>query len=40
MDLAETTQQFIDADNEFHRIITSAAGNTTLASLIQSLSGA
>lgn len=39
MDVAETTQQFIDADNEFHRIITAAAGNATLASLIQSLSG-
>ena len=39
MDRAESTQQFIDSDNEFHRIITSAAGNATLASLIQSLSG-
>ncbi len=39
MDIAETTQQFIDEDNEFHRIITSAAGNATLASLVQSLSG-
>ncbi len=39
MDLAETTQQFIDADNAFHRIITSAADNATLASLVQSLSG-
>jgi len=39
MDRAESTQQFIDADNEFHRIIVSATGNSTLASLIQSLSG-
>src|SRR5579863_2730701 len=39
MDGAESTQQFIDSDNEFHRIIVSASGNATLASLIQSLSG-
>ena len=39
MDAAETTQAFIDADNEFHRIIVAAAGNATLASLIQNLSG-
>jgi GntR family transcriptional repressor for pyruvate dehydrogenase complex len=39
MDQAESTQAFIDADTEFHRIIVSASGNATLASLIQSLSG-
>jgi DNA-binding FadR family transcriptional regulator len=39
MEVGQSTQQFIDADTEFHRIITSASGNATLASLIQSLSG-
>lgn len=39
MDSAETTQAFIGADTEFHRIIVSASGNATLASLIQNLSG-
>jgi GntR family transcriptional repressor for pyruvate dehydrogenase complex len=39
MDEAETTQAFIDADTEFHRVIVQAAGNSTLASLIQNLSG-
>lgn len=39
MDEAESTQAFIDADTEFHRIIVSASGNATLASLIQNLSG-
>jgi DNA-binding FadR family transcriptional regulator len=39
MEVAESTQEFIDADTEFHRVITSASGNATLASLIQSLSG-
>jgi GntR family transcriptional repressor for pyruvate dehydrogenase complex len=39
MEVAETTQAFIDADGEFHRIIVLAAGNATLASLIQNLSG-
>ena len=39
MDVAETTQAFIAADEEFHRIIVTASGNTTLASLIQNLSG-
>jgi GntR family transcriptional repressor for pyruvate dehydrogenase complex len=39
MDAAETTQAFISADSEFHRIIVSASGNSTLASLIQNLSG-
>ncbi len=39
MDAAETTQAFIAADEEFHRIIVTASGNSTLASLIQNLSG-
>ena len=39
MDDARTMQEFIDADAEFHRIIVQAAGNATLASLIQNLSG-
>jgi GntR family transcriptional regulator, transcriptional repressor for pyruvate dehydrogenase complex len=39
MDGAETTEEFIDADSEFHRIIVGAAGNATLASVIQNLSG-
>ena len=39
MDAAETTQAFIAADEEFHRIIITASGNSTLASLIQNLSG-
>jgi GntR family transcriptional repressor for pyruvate dehydrogenase complex len=39
MDAADTTQAFIAADQEFHRIIAAASGNTTLASLIQNLSG-
>jgi len=39
MDAAETMQAFIDTDIEFHRIIVSACGNATLASLIQNLSG-
>jgi GntR family transcriptional regulator, transcriptional repressor for pyruvate dehydrogenase complex len=39
MDSAETSQAFIAADTEFHRIIVSASGNATLASLIQNLSG-
>jgi len=39
MDEAGSTQAFIDADTEFHRIIVSASGNATLASLIQTLSG-
>jgi GntR family transcriptional regulator, transcriptional repressor for pyruvate dehydrogenase complex len=38
MDAAETTQAFIAADEEFHRIIVAASGNATLASLIQNLS--
>jgi GntR family transcriptional repressor for pyruvate dehydrogenase complex len=39
MDAAETTQAFIDADVDFHRVIVNACGNATLASLIQNLSG-
>ena len=39
MDAAETTQAFIAVDEEFHRIIVMASGNSTLASLIQNLSG-
>jgi GntR family transcriptional repressor for pyruvate dehydrogenase complex len=38
MDAAETTEAFIEADADFHGIIVQATGNTTLASLIQSLS--
>jgi len=36
---ATSVSAFIDADMEFHRIIVAAAGNATLASLIQGLSG-
>ena len=39
MDEADSTQAFIDADTEFHRIIVTASGNATLASVIQNLSG-
>jgi GntR family transcriptional repressor for pyruvate dehydrogenase complex len=39
MDVAETNQAFIAADQEFHRVIVVASGNSTLASLIQNLSG-
>jgi GntR family transcriptional repressor for pyruvate dehydrogenase complex len=39
MDTADTTQAFIDADVDFHRVIVNACGNATLASLIQNLSG-
>ena len=39
MNEAETNQDFIDADTEFHRIIVGAAGNATLASIILNLSG-
>ena len=39
MDEATSTQAFIAADAEFHRIIAAASGNATLASLIQNLSG-
>jgi GntR family transcriptional repressor for pyruvate dehydrogenase complex len=36
---ATSVAAFIDADMEFHRIIVDAAGNATLASLIQGFSG-
>lgn len=39
MEEADSNQAFIDADTEFHRIIVTASGNTTLASVIQNLSG-
>jgi GntR family transcriptional repressor for pyruvate dehydrogenase complex len=39
MDAAETKEGFMAADEEFHRIIVTASGNSTLASLIQNLSG-
>ena len=39
MDTADTTQAFIDADVDFHRVIVNACGNATLASLIQNLVG-
>ena len=39
MEAAESTQAFIAADAEFHGIIVAASGNSTLASLIQNLSG-
>jgi GntR family transcriptional regulator, transcriptional repressor for pyruvate dehydrogenase complex len=39
MEQAASTQAFIDADNDFHRVIVTAAGNATLASLILNLSG-
>jgi GntR family transcriptional regulator, transcriptional repressor for pyruvate dehydrogenase complex len=39
MDVAETMQGFVAADQEFHRVIVVASGNSTLASLIQNLSG-
>ena len=39
MEQADRTQAFVDADNDFHRVINSAAGNATLASLIHNLAG-
>jgi DNA-binding FadR family transcriptional regulator len=39
MDVAGKTTAFIEADQEFHRIIVGASGNSTLASLIHNLSG-
>jgi len=39
MDAAETMQEFIETDVEFHRVIVNACGNATLASLIQNLAG-
>lgn len=38
MEEASMNQAFIDADTEFHRIIVTASGNATLASLIHNLS--
>jgi len=38
LDEADADQGFVDADAEFHRIIVNAAGNATLASIIQNLS--
>ena len=38
MDAAETTQAFIAADEEFHRIIATASGNSTPASRIEHVS--
>jgi DNA-binding FadR family transcriptional regulator len=38
LDEADADQGFVDADAEFHRIIVNAAGNATLASVIQNLS--
>jgi DNA-binding FadR family transcriptional regulator len=35
----DASQAFVDADTAFHRIIVGAAGNATLASIIQNLSG-
>lgn len=39
MDRSDRTQAFVDADNDFHRVINQATGNATLSSLIQNLSG-
>jgi DNA-binding FadR family transcriptional regulator len=36
---ARTVRTFIESDTELHRIIVTAAGNATLASLIQGFSG-
>ncbi len=38
MDAETHVQAFIEADNEFHRVILDACGNATLASLIQNMS--
>jgi GntR family transcriptional regulator, transcriptional repressor for pyruvate dehydrogenase complex len=38
MDAADTVQAYIEADTAFHRVILSACGNATLASLIENLS--
>ena len=35
----DASEAFVDADTTFHRIIVGAAGNTTLSSIIQNLSG-
>jgi GntR family transcriptional repressor for pyruvate dehydrogenase complex len=39
MEAAQTTEEFIENDLEFHRVIVDACGNATLASLIKGLSG-
>lgn len=39
MERSDKTQAFIDADNDFHRVINRATGNAMLASLIENLSG-
>jgi GntR family transcriptional repressor for pyruvate dehydrogenase complex len=38
METADTVQAYIEADTAFHRVILSACGNATLASLIENLS--
>ena len=38
MEVADTAQAYIEADTAFHRVILSACGNSTLASLIENLS--
>ena len=38
MEAADTAQAFVEADTAFHRVILSACGNATLASLIENLS--
>ena len=38
METADTVQAYIEADSAFHRVILSACGNATLASLIENLS--
>ena len=40
MDVAETTQAFIEADQEFHRVIVVASGNSTLASITRTCQAA
>jgi GntR family transcriptional repressor for pyruvate dehydrogenase complex len=39
MEAAETTEQFIENDLEFHHLIVDACGNETLASLLKTLHG-
>ena len=39
MDAAETTQAFIAADEDFHRVVVAASRNSPFASLIRNLSG-
>lgn len=38
MEAADSPQAFVEADTDFHRVILSACGNATLASLIENLS--